>query len=117
MDAWTGEFNDQFGPSGLRAYHVSPGFVATNDAENSGLPYPFVLLLKTLMPLLSRTIGNTPKGYADIPVFLVANPKSRALGLEYSNERLKSLEPLWISTEPLKRRLVWQRLVEMVDDK
>ena len=33
MDAWTGEFNDQFGPSGLRAYHVSPGFVATNDAE------------------------------------------------------------------------------------
>lgn len=117
MDAWTGEFNAKFGPSGLTAYHIYPGIVDTKVLQNSAFFLPAVIFSKLFMPLLSRTIGNSARGYAEIPVFLAANPKSRGLGLEFSNEKLKPMKAPWIEEEPLKRRLVWEKLAAMVDGK
>ncbi|KAK4701166.1 hypothetical protein P7C70_g5068, partial [Phenoliferia sp. Uapishka_3] len=115
MDAITGEFNELYNSKGLTAYHVFPGIVATNAVSNAGMPYPIVLLSNLFMPIISRTIGNSPKSYADIPVYLAANPKSKPLDLQFSNERLKPLPAKWLTAEPLKRKLVWEKLAEMVE--
>ena len=117
LDAVTAEFNEVYESKGIRAYHVFPGIVATNAAENAGLPWAAVALGKLFLPIVARTIGNSPKSYADIPVFLAANPKSRSLGLQYSNERLKPLTPKWVTEDAPKRKLVWEKLAAMVEKK
>ncbi|KAL8281050.1 hypothetical protein RQP46_006408 [Phenoliferia psychrophenolica] len=119
MDAVTAEFNDLYASKGITAYHVFPGLVATNAISNADMPggKPLIFLAKLAMPIIARTIGNSPKSYADIPVYLAANPKSKPLGLQFANERLKPLTPKWVSEEPAKRKLVWQKLADMVDKK
>ena len=69
------------------------------------------------MPIIARTIGNSPKTYAEIPVFLAANPKSKPLGLHFANERLKPLTPKWVTEQPAQRKLVWEKLAAMVEKK
>ncbi|KAM0752363.1 NAD(P)-binding protein [Meredithblackwellia eburnea MCA 4105] len=117
MDAVTSQFNTIYNPKGIKAYHIYPGFVATNALSNAGLPYPIVVLGGLFAPLLARTIGNTPTSYAEIPVYLAGNPKSRALGLEFSNEKLKPMKPSWLDEQPAKSKLVWDKLVGMVQQK
>ncbi|KII89056.1 hypothetical protein PLICRDRAFT_139249 [Plicaturopsis crispa FD-325 SS-3] len=114
MDAITARFAMEF-PS-LKAHHVFPGLVATSALGNQGFPYPLVLLSQLAMPIISRTIGNTASGYADIPVYVAANPQSRGQGLEFSNEKLKSVgKPKWIDEQPDLSKRLWDQLVEMFE--
>lgn len=95
----------------VKFLHLFPGYVQSNAVKNQGFPYPIVLLASIFGPLLARTIGNTPTTYADIPVYLGANEKSKDLGLEYSNERLKKVEqPKWSREEPETRAQLWTKL-------
>jgi hypothetical protein len=47
---------------------------------NQGVPFPINLIVNYLIyPIAARTFGNTALSYADIPVFLAANPAREAL--------------------------------------
>lgn len=115
LDAVTAEFNATYASRGLTAFHLSPGLVQTRAIPSAGLPLPLVLLHMLLMPLIARTIGNTPQSYKEIPVFVAANPKSRSLGLEFSDQKLRVVRPGWVAEEEEKRREVWETLVRMVE--
>ena len=54
-------------------FHLFPGIVATNSAANQGFPFPLPQLFSLASPILSRTIGNSPESYADIPVLVGCN--------------------------------------------
>lgn len=100
----------------LTTHHVFPGFVHTSAAANQGFMWPIPLLARTFGPLLARTIGNFPETYAEIPVYLAANKKSRGLGLEFSNSSLKSVgPPKWTQENPELRRKLWEKLAKMIE--
>ncbi|KAI5481884.1 protein of glucose/ribitol dehydrogenase family [Pseudohyphozyma bogoriensis] len=97
----------------LKAYHVFPGVVTSNAAENSGFPYPVVALARLFAPVIERTIGNSPTTYSEIPVYLAANPKSQGQNLEFSNERLKPVsKAAWLDDET-KTKALWDRMVDI----
>jgi hypothetical protein len=85
--------------------------VTTNAA--AAFPWPIPLLAKLASPIISRTFGNSADSYADIPVYLAANPKSRSEGLTFTQEKLKPIEgAAWLKDEA-KTRALWDKLVEM----
>lgn len=86
----------------------------TGARAKEDFPYAMVLLAGIIGPLIAATFGNTPKSYADIPVFFAANEQSRSMGLEYSNQALKDLKPQWLETEPEKSEAVWEKLRAML---
>ena len=100
----------------LTTHHVFPGFVHTSAAANQGFPFPIPLLASIFGPLLARTpIGNFAEGYAEIPVYLAANKKSRGLGLEFSDQNLKPLgAPQWTQDNPELRKQLWESMKAMV---
>ncbi|KII89071.1 hypothetical protein PLICRDRAFT_594915 [Plicaturopsis crispa FD-325 SS-3] len=101
----------------LKVYHVHPGLVATDAFKNQNFPYLVVFLYNILSPIISRTIGTTASTYADIPVYLAANLKSRGLGLEFSNHNLKPVAiSEWIRKEPESNKRLWEKLVEMLNE-
>ncbi|KAI5481143.1 protein of glucose/ribitol dehydrogenase family [Pseudohyphozyma bogoriensis] len=94
----------------LKAYHVTPGIVTSKAAQNSRIPYPVVLFLRIFGPLIERTFGNSPTSYAEIPVYLAANPHSEGKDLEFSNEKLKPHgKALWLDDEA-KTSALWKKL-------
>ncbi|KII89069.1 hypothetical protein PLICRDRAFT_175304 [Plicaturopsis crispa FD-325 SS-3] len=114
LDAVTAQFGTEF-PK-LRAYHIFPGLVPTSAFSNQGFPFVVVLILNILLPVLSRIIGNTTTSYADIPVYLAANPKSRDRELQYSNEKLQPvLKREWVTAQPELCKELWSRLVNMLN--
>ncbi|GAA5987808.1 hypothetical protein JCM11641_004936 [Rhodosporidiobolus odoratus] len=104
----------------LRAYHLFPGYVYTNALESSHLlPKPFVWAHNLVGPYMARFLpfGNLPAWYAEIPLYVAANDKSRGKGLEFSNATLKSLGmPKWAEQEKggLAQK-AWDRLKGMVE--
>lgn len=71
-DTYTNALQSKF-PQ-IRFFHISPGLVQTNVMINQGVPSPMrELITHVIFPIASRTFGNTPTSYADIPVFLAAN--------------------------------------------
>ncbi|BGO99895.1 protein of glucose/ribitol dehydrogenase family [Rhodotorula toruloides] len=101
----------------LRAVHLFPGFVYTNALASTGMvPSPLLWAYSLVGPLAARLLpfGNLPSTYAEIPVYVGANPEARGKGLEASNERLKSLGwPKWAEGEVGSR--VWERLREIIE--
>ncbi|POY75149.1 hypothetical protein BMF94_1781 [Rhodotorula taiwanensis] len=114
-DAIAVQFNQHF-PS-LRAVHLFPGFVYTNAlASASIVPRPVLWAYGYVGPLMARftPMGNLPAWYAEIPVYIGANPSARGKGLEASNERLKPLGwPAW--AEGTTGKKVWEKLKAMVE--
>ncbi|KAG0150796.1 hypothetical protein CROQUDRAFT_652048 [Cronartium quercuum f. sp. fusiforme G11] len=107
MDALTMAFNRRY-PS-IHFYHLFPGYVQTNAASNRAFPFPFPQLNTLFGPLLSRTIGNTPTTYADIPLFFAANPEARKLTGWSFNERMRPIEPSGWAREVTNQDKVFQR--------
>ncbi|KAK4054566.1 hypothetical protein OIV83_001060 [Microbotryomycetes sp. JL201] len=102
----------------LRAAHVFPGLVITNAAANRGFPRPLVWLQSLFAPVLSRTIGSTPEGYAEIPFYVAANPEARGKGLEFSKAPLKPIgAPAWTRENPELRQKLWNQMRQMVDER
>ncbi|KDE03702.1 hypothetical protein MVLG_05833 [Microbotryum lychnidis-dioicae p1A1 Lamole] len=98
----------------LRAVHLFPGYVHTQAAANQGFPYPITLAQSIFGPLLTYTsLGNTPQSFADIPVYLAANPKAptNQVGKSYfMNQRMKDVgEPKWCEAEARKdKERLWE---------
>ncbi|SCZ88084.1 BZ3500_MvSof-1268-A1-R1_Chr2-1g04178 [Microbotryum saponariae] len=98
----------------LRAFHLFPGYVHTQAAANQGFPYPITLAQSIFGPLLTYTpLGNTPQSFADIPVYLAANPNAptNRVGKSYfMNQRMKDVgEPKWCVAEGGRdRERLWE---------
>jgi len=110
MDGFTAAFNRQY-PT-LRSFHIFPGAVTSNILANAGFSLPIRLLWSIISPIISRTIGNSPESYAEIPVFCATNPKSRELGLEFSDPQMKPTKAAWLD-DPQKTKAVWDKLTEL----
>ncbi|BGP55832.1 hypothetical protein JCM8202_002638 [Rhodotorula sphaerocarpa] len=114
-DAMAVQFQQHF--PNLRAAHLFPGFVYTNAlASASIVPTPVIWAYNLAGPLMARftPMGNLPAWYAEIPVYVGANPEARGKGLEASNERLKPLGwPKW--AEGTTGKKVWEKLVAMIE--
>ncbi|GAA5921864.1 hypothetical protein JCM3775_001865 [Rhodotorula graminis] len=102
----------------LRSAHLFPGFVFTNAlASTSLVPSPILSLYNLVGPLAARILpfGNLPETYADVPVYVAANPAARSQGLEYCNERMKPLgSPAW--AEGATGAKVWDGLRAMIEE-
>ena len=101
----------------LRALHTFPGFVHTRAAANQGFPAPVVWASSLFGPLLARTpIGNTATGYAEVPLYLVANKEARDRGEEMlftSAVGLRNLgRPRWTVDEPESVKRLWDNMKE-----
>ncbi|KII89070.1 hypothetical protein PLICRDRAFT_175305 [Plicaturopsis crispa FD-325 SS-3] len=113
-DAYTAQIAIEF--PHLRACHIFPGIVTTAAMENQGFPYLVVLIYNIISPIISRTIGNSPAAYAEIPVYIAANPKSRDQGLEFSNGKLQpSPKSAWMIAQPELCKQIWDKLVDMLE--
>lgn len=100
----------------LKTYHTYPGIVTTAALKNQKFPYPVVLLAQLVSPILAHTVGHSASAYAEIPVYIAANPHSRGQGLEFSNEKLKSVgKPKWIDEQPDLSKRLWDILVKMLE--
>lgn len=85
-------------------------------ASASIVPRPVLWAYGYVGPLMARftPMGNLPAWYAEIPVYIGANPSARGKGLEASNERLKPLGwPAW--AEGTTGKKVWEKLKAMVE--
>ncbi|GAA5850635.1 hypothetical protein JCM8547_001938 [Rhodosporidiobolus lusitaniae] len=104
----------------LQAYHLFPGFVPTGALGSMNLfPRPLVWAVDNFLgPLMARTpIGNSPESYANIPVYVAANPAAQGKGLEFTNQALKPLGmPKWAEQEKggLAEK-VWEKLKGIVE--
>jgi len=83
----------------IRFFHVFPGLVSTNVMANQNVPAPIKYLVTYVVnPIASRTFGNTPQSYAEIPVFLAGNKQvdelveAQGLFLDNANKKA-SLSP------------------------
>lgn len=86
-------------------------------ASASIAPRPILWAYSYVGPLMARftPMGNLPAWYAEIPVYIGANPAGRGLGLEASNERLKPLGwPKW--AEGVTGKRVWDKLEGMIHE-
>ncbi|GAA6001394.1 hypothetical protein JCM10207_006645 [Rhodosporidiobolus poonsookiae] len=87
----------------LKAYHLFPGFVATNSLRSANiLPSPIASVFEFGASLLGRftPFVSLPAWYAEIPVYVAANPQSQGKGLEFSDNRLKAVGmPKWAEQE------------------
>lgn len=83
--------------------------VWTQAAANSGIPWPIPQLQSLAAPIASKLIGNTPESFADVPVYLTANPAAKP-DSKYLNNNLKpiSLSP-WAS-DPSNRQTLFQAM-------
>ena len=64
----------------IKFFHVSPGAVQTGVKMNQDVPFPLRQFLShVVMPIAARTFGDTRASYADIPLFLAANPKRESV--------------------------------------
>jgi len=110
IDSMTEEFAAAY-PS-IKFFHVFPGLVWTSAAANSGIPFPIPQLQSLVAPLASKLIGNTPESFADLPVYLTANPAAQYPS-KYLSYNLKpiSLSP-WAS-DPLHRAEVFKALTSL----
>ncbi|TNY24671.1 hypothetical protein DMC30DRAFT_345403 [Rhodotorula diobovata] len=115
-DAMAVQFTKHF--PHLRSAHLFPGFVFTNAlASTSLVPSPLLSIYNLVGPLAARILpfGNLPETYADVPVYVAANPAARGKGLEYCNERMKPLgRPEW--AEGPTGGKVWDRLKGMIEE-
>ncbi|GAA5844542.1 hypothetical protein JCM11251_001627 [Rhodosporidiobolus azoricus] len=107
----------------LRSYHLFPGYVYTDALRSSHLlPSPFVWAHNLVGPYMARFLpfGNLPQWYAEIPVYVAANPEAQTEGkrdeLRFSNQALKPLGmPLWAKQEDGVAKKVWEKLKGIVD--
>lgn len=96
-------------------YHLFPGIVTTNGASNSGFPFPLPQLFSLASPIISRTVGNSPESYAEIPVLVAANPspeKKELVAREGTNLNmwLKKVSPAPWSAQPENQKRVVEKL-------
>jgi len=115
-DAWTAHLAEKF--PHLRVSHLFPGYVSTKAAANAGFPWPVVALQRAADPVLTRTIGNTAAGYAEVPVFAAANPEARRLpGSEWLGPKLQSYgRPKWVDDQRETRIAVWDALKALLGE-
>jgi hypothetical protein len=86
-------------------------------ASASIAPRPVLWAYSYVGPLMARftPMSNLPAWYAEIPVYIGANPSGRGKGLEASNERLKPLGwPKW--AEGTTGKTVWDKLERMIHE-
>lgn len=78
VDSYTQALQSRF-PK-IRFLHIFPGLVSTKVMANQNVPAPIKYLVTyVIYPIVSRTVGNTPQSYAEIPVFLAGNEKADEL--------------------------------------
>ncbi|KIW05847.1 uncharacterized protein PV09_03050 [Verruconis gallopava] len=77
-DAYTKALQSRF-PQ-ISFFHISPGLVQTDVMTNQNVPFPLKQIATyILFPIASRTFGYTVQSYADLPVFLAANPAAEKI--------------------------------------
>jgi len=96
-------------------YHLFPGIVTTNGAANSGFPFPIPQLFALASPIISRTFGNSPESYAEIPVLVAANSSAEKQDLVASqgtalNMWLKKVNPAPWSEDPTNQQKIVEKL-------
>lgn len=95
----------------------APSSYSNALASTSLVPSPLLSIYNLVGPLAARILpfGNLPETYADVPVYVAANPAARGKGLEYCNERMKPLgRPEW--AEGPTGGKVWDRLKGMIEE-
>ncbi|GAA6028149.1 hypothetical protein JCM8097_006883 [Rhodosporidiobolus ruineniae] len=116
-DAMVAQFPREF--PHLRASHLFPGVVATNAIESAHiLPGPLAYLASSAFSLLARftPFVQLPAFYAEIPVYVAANPEAQGKGLEFANEKLKAVgRPKWADGEGNVAEKAWGQLKEMME--
>ncbi|KAF8583670.1 NAD(P)-binding protein [Ramaria rubella] len=89
--------------------HVFPGAVKTNYASNNSLPW----YLNAVSKVALLFMGETPESYAEVPFYILANPKGRAATADapFWNEKVDKLEPDPSTREKSNRTKVWDNLM------
>jgi hypothetical protein len=105
---------------GINFYHVFPGIVTTSSAANSGFPFPIPQLFSLASPFISRTIGNSPESYAEVPVCIATNDKQpkgddgeiqMQIQGRFLDQRMKSIKTSPWSDKPENQEKVFNKLM------
>jgi NAD(P)-dependent dehydrogenase (short-subunit alcohol dehydrogenase family) len=104
----------------IKFFHVSPGLVQTEVMINQGVPFPIrELITYVIFPIASRTFGNTPTSYADIPVFLAANGgRENTVEKEgyFLDNNLKKMSPSPYAIDEKNQQAVFEKLKGYLED-
>jgi NAD(P)-dependent dehydrogenase (short-subunit alcohol dehydrogenase family) len=104
----------------IKFFHIAPGLVQTDVMINQGVPSPVrELITYVVFPIASRTFGNTPTSYADIPLFLAANERRESVveqeGYFLDNKNKKTnLSPYAVDEK--NQRAVFEKLRGYLED-
>jgi len=109
VDAFTKELETQ-NPK-VTFTHVFPGFVQTDTASNSNVPW----YLRLVANVAHTLAGKTPEQYGEIPFYLLANPEGRALAAKdmFLDDNVAKVEPSSSAMDNNERAKIWEGLVEM----
>jgi NAD(P)-dependent dehydrogenase (short-subunit alcohol dehydrogenase family) len=103
----------------IKFFHISPGLVQTDVMTNQGVPFPVrELMTYVILPIASRTFGNTTTSYADIPVFLAANDgRESVIEKEgyFLDHRNKKASPSPYAMDEKNQQAVFEKLVKYLD--
>lgn len=109
MDAMTLEFSSRV--ENVRFMHLFPGAVKTEFARNSDLPWYLSGLSAIFLPL----VGRTKEDYAEIPFYLMANPKGKELttssNTQFWNEKIEPMKAHATTVKAENREKVWKHLM------
>ncbi|KAH8924264.1 NAD(P)-binding protein [Atractiella rhizophila] len=115
-DAMTLEFNERF--PHLKAIHLFPGIVPTKAASNMGFPFPIPQLSASLLPVFSFLTRESPNKFADVRIFLAANPVGKQLGIHFARNTIwnpyKVVDPNAWGRVKENRAKVWANLERML---
>jgi hypothetical protein len=94
--------------------------VTTSSAANSGFPFPIPQLFSLASPFISRTIGNSPESYAEVPVCIATNDKQpkgddgeiqMQIQGRFLDQRMKSIKTSPWSDKPENQEKVFNKLM------
>ena len=96
-------------------FHVFPGIVTTNGAANQGFPFPLPQLFALASPVISRTVGNSPQSYADIPVLLATNTGAEKQEIvkregHFLGQTLKRIQPAPWTEDKANQDRIYEKL-------
>jgi len=94
--------------------HVFPGFVKTDFAKNSNMPWYF----KLVSGLTLGVAGSSKESYAEIPFYLLANPEGQAMTAAADgklwDQNIKKIKPHPSSALQENKEKVWDHLMSTI---
>lgn len=95
--------------------HVYPGFVKTDFARNSAVPW----YMHVMSSVASIFMGRTAEEYADVPFYLLANPEGRTLAAKekFFDENVVKVEAHPSAKDNNHRAKIWEHLMEIMKTK